>query len=293
MSKQLPYTIVDAFTTQVFLGNPAAVLVLEHPLSNEEMQFIAREFNLSDTAFISPTSEPTVFDMIWYTPGREVSMCGHASVASAYVLDLPHVTFKTRLGAGDVSARKAPDGTVSIEFPAGDPISLGEETKARVAETLRRACKLDAVPKINFVGEPADPFKGYLLIHVDDDLDIASLHVDSGCLAAELPDHFLQIITNAPPAHLKEQGKQFVSRVFAGAAGVIEDPVCGSAHCILTPYWTKVLGQEGRELAAKQVSARSGDLWVEWNTAKSRVTIKGKAVTAATGVLNVPKLTSS
>lgn len=104
--------------------------------------------------------------------------------------------------------------------------------------------------------------------------------------AAELP-YLLQIITNAPPAHFKADGKHFVCRVFAAAAGVPEDPVCGSAHCVLTPYWTTKLGVEGK-LASKQVSARTGDLYVEWKSASNTVSIRGKAVTAASGVLSLP-----
>lgn len=182
---QLPYTIVDAFTTDVFRGNPAAVLVLERELPDATMQLIAREFNLSDTAFIARTADPSVFGMRWFTPGQEVTLCGHATLASVHVLNLPRVTFKTRF-AGDITATKAPDGTVELEFPAG--VSQRIETEgleAKVANALRTACALPATPKINYVGTPPDPaFKGYLLVHIDDDIELESLKVDTGFLVS-------------------------------------------------------------------------------------------------------------
>ncbi|KZV90155.1 Diaminopimelate epimerase-like protein [Exidia glandulosa HHB12029] len=288
---ELSYTIVDAFTGHVFAGNPAAVIVLpkDHTLPDATLQLIAREFNLSETAFLSPTDESDVFGLRWFTPALEVPLCGHATLASAHVLlttvaaESKRIVFKTRW-SGELIASRADNGKIELEFPAGVCEPESDELKTKAGETLKKALALDVAPVIHFVGgAPGPSFQGYLLIHVDDSIDLANLKVDSSILTAELnPPYWLQILTNTP------QGEHhFVSRVFATGSGVPEDPVTGSAHCMLATYWTQKLGISG-ELRARQVSQRGGNVDVEWVRESERVKIRGEAVVAAKGILLVP-----
>lgn len=284
---ELKYTVVDAFTSRIFAGNAAAVIVLSGEAANlpdRTLQLIAREFNLSETVFVTITADEEIYGLRWFTPTTEVRLCGHATLASAHVLQKARVTFHSQWSQL-VAAKHAGTGKLELGFPAGVPEAVPGAERERIVAIIRRAFGRDAL-EVTFVGgAPGDAFVAQLLVHIDDSVDLAAAHVDTGILT-ELDPFKAIIITNRPQRELREAGKHFVSRVFGPLFGIPEDPVTGSAHCMLAPYWAKQL--EKTVLSAKQVSTRIGDLEVEWVEAEGTVRLRGDAVTAATGVIYVP-----
>ncbi|EJD43233.1 Diaminopimelate epimerase-like protein [Auricularia subglabra TFB-10046 SS5] len=289
--QELQYTVVDAFTSRVFAGNPAAVIVLPSELPDTTLQLIAREFNLSETAFLLPIDgENDAYTLRWFTPTREVPLCGHATLASAHVVfnstDAKQVTFQTRW-SGKLGAVRHDSGKIQLSFPAGIPEAVSEEQKAKVSAVIRKTLGV-ADPGVEFVGDaPGESYKGYLVVHVDDAIDLASITADTGAVT-ELAPYGVIIVTNRPSAQLQKEGKHFVSRVFCGAFGIPEDPVTGSAHSMLAPYWVRKLGTGYQVLSARQLSARTGDVDAEWRESEGVVLLRGKAVTAAKGVVYLP-----
>ncbi|MCW1921435.1 PhzF family phenazine biosynthesis protein [Luteolibacter arcticus] len=259
----LPYYQVDAFTDRLFAGNPAGVCPLAGWLPDELLQSIAAENNLAETAFILPYSDGG-FDLRWFTPTIEMDLCGHATLAAAHVLfrHLGHagedVRFQTRSGMLTVSRDKG--DLLTLDFPA------------------RPATACETPPEL-IAGLGAQPVttaraRDYLAVFETEE-EVRNLQPDMAMLS--LLD-CLGIIATAP-------GKDcdFVSRFFAPGAGVPEDPVTGSAHCTLIPYWAERL--ERTRLQARQLSQRGGELWCEHRG--DRVGIGGRAVTYATGFLQV------
>jgi PhzF family phenazine biosynthesis protein len=252
---ELPLFHVDAFTTRRFGGNPAAVVILENEtdwLADQVLQAIAAENNLPETAFVLSRSQP--FPLRWFTPKIEVDLCGHATLASASVLFLHYfpaqhqVKFMTRSGELTV-ARK--NGQLTMDFPArpGKRIPVSDEM-------------------IGALG--AKPTEAYLardlLTIFSAESEVAALHPNLAAVAAL--DAFAVI------ASAKGDQVDFVSRFFAPRAGIPEDPVTGSAHCTLVPYWAGRLGKAA--LVARQISARGGELTCELKG--DRVLIAGHAV---------------
>lgn len=261
---RLPIYQVDAFASAVFAGNPAAVCPLESWLPDATMQAIAAENNLSETAFLMPEGEG--YRLRWFTPACEVDLCGHATLASAFVVfahlhpEWASVAFETRSGRLTV----ARDGDLlAMDFPARPPAP--------------RAPHPALVPALG-----ADPsevlFAGYWLAVFDDARTVRGLRPDFRALKGlDEPD----VIVTAPG---DEAGIDFVSRFFAPGHGIDEDPVTGSAHCILTPYWSKRLGR--RELSARQVSARGGE--IACGDRGDRVRLAGRAVPYLEGMITIP-----
>jgi PhzF family phenazine biosynthesis protein len=243
---------VDAFTGRLFGGNPAAVVLLESELSEANMQAIAAENNLSETAFVLP--EDGVYRLRWFTPKVEVGLCGHATLASGFVLfeigavEGDSVNFETKSGTLTVSRAGE---LLSMDFPALPPRPV-----ARTDELVR---VLGAQP--TEVHAARD-----LMAVFETEEEIVALKPDFIKLA--LMDPFAVIVT-APGNEV-----DFVSRFFAPKVGIDEDPVTGSAHCTLIPYWAKQLGK--KKLHALQVSKRGGELFGE--DLGERVTIQGRAV---------------
>jgi predicted PhzF superfamily epimerase YddE/YHI9 len=255
----IPIYQIDAFTSSVFGGNPAAVCPLERWLDDATLQAIAAENNLAETAFFVPQGQG--YALRWFTPTIEVDLCGHATLASAFVifgeLDPARaaVTFATR--SGDLTVRR--DGELLVmDFPA-----LAPEPCAPPEALL---AGLDAVPREVFAA------MDYLAVYDSED-QVRALRPDMALLA-RLDRR--GVIATAPGLRA-----DFVSRFFAPAAGVPEDPVTGSAHCTLTPYWSQRLGKQ--RLRALQVSARGGELFCEDRGA--RVTIAGQAVKFLQGTI--------
>ena len=268
---RLPIFQVDAFTGCVFGGNPAAVMPLEAWLADELLQAIAAENNLSETAFLCPADEDNVYELRWFTPTVEVPLCGHATLASASVLmtevnsDLERVAFETR--SGRLEVRRDGD-RYTMDFPAMEPrpTERPEQAIAAVGGTPTTVMKSN---NWLFVYEREEEVAGL-------DISVSSL---TSALAADDPN--AGVICTAPAA---DQRADFVSRFFAPCHGIPEDPVTGSAHCSLVPYWSRRLRRA--DLHALQVSARGGELFCR--NLGQRVEISGRAVMYMRGVANVP-----
>ncbi|WP_159940050.1 MULTISPECIES: PhzF family phenazine biosynthesis protein [unclassified Nocardiopsis] len=259
------YRVVDAFTDRPLAGNPAAVLVMDGAYPDAWAQGVAAEFNLAETAFARPTDEEGAdYELRWFTPTVEVDLCGHATLATAHTLAERGVPgpyrFSTRSGILTVTG----DGErLWLDFPARPPKPV--PAPEGLAEVL------GARPRWAGLGGGED-----LLVELDDEAAVRGLAPDAAALA-RLP--YTLVIATARA----EKGPDFVSRVFAPAIGVPEDPVTGRAHTVLTPFWAERLGRA--EMAAHQASARGGDLLVR--DRGERVLIGGHAVSVATGTLHL------
>jgi PhzF family phenazine biosynthesis protein len=244
---------VDAFAGHVFSGNPAAVCQLENWLPDAQMQAIAAENNLANTAFL--VRNGAGYKLRWFTPLVEVEICGHATLASASVIlnDFTpgerSVSFDTKSGVLTVTRE---GDLYSLDFPSRPPEPCSNVYPGLISALGRQP-------------EAVLAARDYLVVYGSED-ELRSLRPDMSALMKI--DRF-GVITTAPG-----RDADFVSRFFAPAKGVPEDPVTGSAHCTLIPYWSKRLGK--RKLHAYQVSPRGGELWCEDRGA--RVTISGKAV---------------
>jgi predicted PhzF superfamily epimerase YddE/YHI9 len=262
----LPIYIVHAFTKKTFAGNPAAVCPLREWLPDALMQAIAAENHLAETAFFVPAGDG--FHLRWFTPAVEVDLCGHATLATAHVLanHLGFVRAEMRFESksGPLLVRRA-GGLLELDFPARPPTMCG--APAALLGGLRAP-----VPP-HEVGRARD----YLAVF-DDERTVHALAPDFATLRTL---DCLGIIATAP-GH-PGSGVDFVSRFFAPAAGIDEDPVTGSSHCTLVPYWAARLGKT--TLHALQVSARGGELFC--THAGDRVRIAGHAVTYVAGEMTV------
>jgi PhzF family phenazine biosynthesis protein len=260
---------VDAFTERRFAGNPAAVCVLSDPAEEEWMQNVAAEMNLSETAFVRPLGTSSKFSLRWFTPKSEVDLCGHATLATAHVLwderhlptDQPAV-FETRSGV--LTARRGSSG-IELDFPS-EPVNE-EFTAPDKQDALRTAV---AAP-IRFAGRN----RFDILVELESEDQVRALRPDIRRLE-QFPVRGV-IVTG------RSQSREydFVSRFFAPRVGVDEDPVCGSAHCCLGPYWAEKIGR--KELTAHQVSCRGGV--VKIRVEGRRVVLIGQAVTVLRGEL--------
>ena len=253
---------IDAFASRVFAGNPAAVCPLEKWLEDDLMQAIAMENNLSETAFF--VSLDKGYHIRWFTPASEVDLCGHATLASAYVLftyldpSMAKVSFHSRSGLLTVSKQ---GDLLSMDFPSQPPVpckapgrtdrSPGQEALGGVAVTGLLCCSSPARRTIRAL----DPDMSLLK-----KIDLRGVTVTA-----------------------KGKDVDFVSRFFAPKYGVNEDPVTGSAHCALVPYWANKLGK--KDLLAHQVSKRGGELFCR--DQGDRVIISGRAVAYMEGVISI------
>jgi PhzF family phenazine biosynthesis protein len=256
---------VDAFTDRPFAGNPAAVCLLPGPAEPRWMQDVAREMNLSETAFLHP--EDGAWRLRWFTPAVEVELCGHATLASAHVL-----WESGRLGAGETARFQTLSGLLTAERK-GDWIEL--DFPARTAEPVEPpAGLLEALgARPVFLGKSRYDY----FLELPDEDAVRAVAPDFQALRS-LPVRGI-IVT----ARGSSNPFDFVSRFFAPGSGVDEDPVTGSAHCTLAPYWTARLGRD--ELLAYQASARGGVVRVR--VVRERVRLGGQAVTVLPGGLRV------
>lgn len=257
-------TVVDAFTHVAFTGNPAAVCVLSEPTTEAWMQSVAREMKHSETAFCIRLKDGS-FELRWFTPGGEVRLCGHATLAAAHVLWeegwLEHrniARFSTL--SGELTA--TPLGRViELDFPSRPP----EEVRAP-------AGLLDSLGlSSSWVGRDVDDY----VVLLEDEAAVLDCKPDFGALRA------LDTRGVAITARANGDDVDFVSRFFAPRLGIDEDPVTGSAHCCLTPFWAERLGK--MQMSARQLSARGGELEVE--LAGDRVKLRGTCVTTLRGSL--------
>jgi PhzF family phenazine biosynthesis protein len=249
---ELPLYQIDAFTNRLFAGNPAGVVPLSRPLSDKTLQSIAFENNLPETAFFLPEGEG--YRLRWFTPTVEVDLCGHATVATAYVIaefldpGRREMTFETRSGRLKVTRK---EDLFVLDFPARK-LQPVEAPAVGLALGRRTSAILSSF--------------SYLAVYDSWD-DVAALSPDMPAVAAL---DLFGVIATAPG----RDGIDYVSRFFAPAAGIPEDPATGSAQCVLMPYWTAKLGRQ--RLTSRQVSARGGDF--ECELAGERVRIGGRAV---------------
>jgi len=261
---QLPVYIADAFTDKIFGGNPAAVCPLEKWLPDETMQLLATENHLSETAFI--VKEENHFRIRWFTPGTEVRLCGHATLASAHVFfnELgfaeDEIIFDSLSGLLKVS--KGENGKLTLDFPANIPTETID-----IPEGLFDGLKIDAAPVFFAAWD-------YMVV-LSSQKEIENLSPDFSKLA----------LVNARGVIVTAPGNEsdFVSRCFYPQTGVNEDPVTGSAHTIMTPYWAGILGKI--KMKAIQISARKGFLDVELKG--NRVLMSGHAITYLKGEYRV------
>jgi len=263
-----PIYQVDAFTSELFSGNPAAVCLLDEKYPDEWMQALAAEMNLSETAFVAQRNESNEFNLRWFTPTVEVDLCGHATLAAAHVLweekqvcSNQIIHFHTRSGLLNVARR---EGLIELDFPL-DPVS-----GATPPQGMEAALGLHAV----YVGKGHDDY----LIAVETEQVVRELTPDFSQLA-KIPARGFCV--TAPG---EEEDIDFVSRFFAPGSGIDEDPVTGSAHCTLVHYWAARLGKQ--HFTARQISKRGGTVVV---TVKGeRVVLSGQAVMVWKGYLMLP-----
>jgi PhzF family phenazine biosynthesis protein len=256
---------VDAFAERPFTGNPAAVCLLPGPRDEAWMQHVAAENNLSETAFVSPEADD--FRLRWFTPKIEVSLCGHATLASAHVLwEAGHVAggqpiaFHTHSGV--LTAARSGD-MITLDFPVNP------------AEAAPPPAGLTEALAVEPVWTGRSRFDW--LVEVQCEARLRELAPDSGRLAQVSARGI--IVTSPPTTH----GYDFISRFFAPAAGIAEDPVTGSAHCCLADYWGRKLGKT--TMVGYQASARGGVVQVR--VAGDRVLLSGHAITVIRGELLV------
>lgn len=260
---RIPLYQVDAFTSEVFSGNPAAVCLLEDWLGDAKLQAIAAENNLSETAFLVENRDG--FDLRWFTPTTEVALCGHATLASAFVVfdrtDFAGeaVRFHTRYsGVLSVTRRNA---LLEMDFPARPPVPL--DRPPLLNNSL-------GITPLEILGSAED-----LLVVLPEQAAVVEMQPNL-TLLAEL--NWRGVIVTSPGMDC-----DFVSRFFAPRVGVPEDPVTGSAHCVLVPYWAQRLDKQC--LHARQVSKRGGELICE--DRGDRVRIAGKAVLYLEGRVSI------
>jgi len=257
---KITYFEVDAFANKPFQGNPAGVCPLANWLHDATMQKIAAENNLAETAFFVPRGDD--YDLRWFTPEVEIDLCGHATLASAFILfsELGRrsgtVRFHTKSGALTVTQDK---DILTLNFPSRPP------APCEVPDALVRALGKKPVRILKA--------RDYFALFADAE-DVRSLKPDMALLGT-LDE---KVIVTAPGVDC-----DFVSRFFAPTAGVPEDPVTGSAHCTLIPYWAGRLGKT--KLFSRQVSKRGGELFCE--LAGDRVLIGGKAVLYSRGQIEI------
>jgi PhzF family phenazine biosynthesis protein len=257
---------VDAFTDTIFCGNPAAVVPLRRWLDDGVMQSLAMENNLSETAFFVP--DGSAFHLRWFTPSAEVPLCGHATLATAFVIlrilqpSRKSVRFHTQ--SGDLIVARNKD-LQAMDFPRYKP----------------RRCDPPAGLERALGARPAEVW------NTREDQHYYAIFESAGVIRSLAPDmaklaalHPYQVSVSA-----SGDGEDFVSRFFAPSIGIPEDPVTGSMHCALIPYWAERLGKS--KLDARQVSKRGGELFCEDLPEESRVRISGRAVLSLTSYLTV------
>lgn len=262
---EVPIYQVDAFTSRQFGGNPAAVCPLEFWLPAQTMQAIAMENNLAETAFVVPEGDR--FGLRWFTPAIEIDLCGHATLAAAYVLSEyrgvagNRIVFDSR--SGELIVTRGAEGRLTLNFPSLPADRV--DPPARLIEGL-------GTQPLEILG-----VKDFYLVVYPSEQDIRTLQPNMEALRTL--DRFGVIVT----ARSAEAEVDFVSRFFAPGAGIDEDPVTGSAHCTLTPYWSQRLNK--KTMTARQISPRGGELRVE--NVGDRILISGQVAPYLKGTITV------
>ncbi len=270
---RIPFVQIDAFADRAFGGNPAAVMMLERWLPDATLQAIAAENNLAETAFLVPCAdlETADFDLRWFTPGLEVALCGHATLASGHLIlaaipAMAAVRFSTNK-AGVLTVSRSGDGyAVSLpSWPATE--ALATDDAAAVTAALG--------------AQPAELWRrgtDYVVAVFATAAEVRALTPDYRAIVALKIGHDLMVVATAP-GDGDASGADVVSRVFVPEAGIDEDPVTGSAHAVIGAYWAKRLGRDS--FTAYQASARGGHIGCR--LVGDRVVLTGQAVTVIEG----------
>lgn len=266
----IPIWQIDAFAAEPFTGNPAAVCLLDSYPADSWLQNVAVEMNLSETAFVVPAGDPGRFHLRWFTPAAEVDLCGHATLASAHLLfeqaiveENQSVHFQTR--SGELVCGKEAD-RITMNFPSTPIVDSVDSS------TAKEVCSLLGVVSAKVVQSKYD-----LVAIIDDANTVRSLTPDFSRMK-RLPTRGL-IAT----ARSSDPEFDFISRFFAPMHNIDEDPVTGSAHCCLAPYWSEILSK--RSLVAYQASKRGGTVGCEVDG--DRIKLSGRATTVLEGRLLV------
>ena len=285
--RTIPIYHVDAFTSEGFTGNPAAVCLVDEPLEDREMQNIATEMNLSETAFVTPLGNlpfhnSSHFSLRWFTPKKEVPLCGHATLATSavlfYEIELSfNAVFFHTLG-GKLIAKKS-DDLILLNFPSEKPSAIQPPEEILLALGIKKYLKSQNVKASKSVECLYAEFSNTLVVVLKNEKMVRELSPDfESLITAETPNDIQGVIVTSKattaPYH-------FISRFFAPWLGINEDPVTGSAHTILTPYWAKKLHK--KQMRASQVSERGGEMEVIYRNA--RVELIGDTVTILKGHL--------
>lgn len=258
---------VDAFTDKPFTGNPAAVVLLEEAASDEWMAAVARETNVSDTAFvIRADTRKAAFQLRWFTPRAEVDLCGHATLASAHCLlqDGAEDPIRFATHSGVLTVSRGADGSLAMDFPAWPAREI--DAASEVSEALGAGVEWTGLSENEF----------FLLALLHDERSVRELSPDPEAISRLAAS---AVIVTAPADAVKPY--DFVSRLFAPKMGIPEDPVTGSSHTVLGPFWADRIGRTS--LLGFQASPRSGSVGLQVHG--SRVTITGRATIVADGWL--------
>ncbi|KAJ6613589.1 hypothetical protein B0H10DRAFT_2222101 [Mycena sp. CBHHK59/15] len=259
---QLTYSVYDAFTAKRFGGNPAAVVLLpsDHGLSDDLLQLIGREFNLSETVFLVPLvdhrADAPHFSIRWFTPYLEAPLCGHATLAAACHLQTHHpelqppYRFASR-HSGELTVSYLPDGDLyELDFPADIPAPVADlAAGVTMAQTWLPQLAAADIRAVATTG------RGYL-VELAESVDVAAVVYDTAAIARDVPVG--QCVITAPRQATVDDVSRVHSRMFACGSGINEDPVTGSAHTRIVPYWLSKWG--GDALKCRQASTRGGDL---------------------------------
>ncbi|EGN96953.1 hypothetical protein SERLA73DRAFT_161888 [Serpula lacrymans var. lacrymans S7.3] len=302
-----PFVIVNAFSDDSFGGNPAVIVFLPQSsqtsidISSSALQKIAHSFNQPIVVFVAPPSpdaDDGILNVRFFTPELEAPLCGHGLLAATkaicdgYMPGQKHIKdilkFRnmngTVLSAGILlnGAGAATQGEwFELELQDNVVEEVSPDEKQRLTQIVGKALgKSDVVVK--FIGQGVGALDRYVLIVLDEKETLDGAKVDTEALKGTFP-RVVNILTRATP----NSDTVFVSRMFAPLAGLPEDPVCGTAHCLLTPYWSTKTHQEGQDLRVKQVSPRGGDLLVRWEKERGIVKLRGKAIVTTSGNLHL------
>ncbi|KAH8111893.1 Diaminopimelate epimerase-like protein [Phellopilus nigrolimitatus] len=279
------FAIVNAFTRSPFGGNPAVIVFLDAPLPDVDTYFkVAANFNQPIACFVFPATEAEkaggeiggavpeeteTFRIRWFVSEVEAPLCGHGTLATA------HALFAR-------PALNTPE-RVEIQLPMFDPVPVSETEFQRVKKVVAKAWRKEDVA-VKYIGVSGSLERGsdaYVLIELDASEDLEGTDVDKMAFAETAP-YYVNIITAAS----SKPGVVYDTRMFAPRAGVVaaEDHVCGSANCLMAPYWANKLGLVSKdEMFAKQVSKRGGDLWIDVDREQRKVTLRGEAKLTAEG----------
>uniref|UniRef100_T1IWX5 Phenazine biosynthesis-like domain-containing protein n=1 Tax=Strigamia maritima TaxID=126957 RepID=T1IWX5_STRMM len=285
MATSVPIYTVDAFTSNLFSGNPAAVCLLDEDLCDEIKQKIATELNLSETCFLTKINDQdSFFNLRWFTPTNEVPLCGHGTLSTAAVLFYICKNQGTRLEfqtkSGLLAAQKQGE-FISLDMPLNPPQKLDQQQQHEMKAIISAA-----VGNLPYDDVQYNSRTKKLLICLSDTLSRSHFEniklTNESLLNAHNTGQVGGLILTLGGPNAKPY--DFLSRYFSPWNGVNEDPVCGSAHSVLTPFWAKILNK--KELTARQCSRRGGELWITLRD-DGRVDIKGNAKIVIQGTLNL------